>query len=149
VRLVSSKPTIYGERIGSQPSFSAKIDELRDENLRAEQELKRWRSQAAAESEFRHSSEHKLNQLKATNQALQLQLQESTATAEFFRDSTYQHAQVIDRIMELAEGLESRARKTDYNFISSRGRNLRPLNGGFVSARWVSLHAGTDIKLPV
>ena len=90
-----------------------------------------------------------MSQLKATNQALQLQLQESTATAEFFRDSTYQHAQVIDRIMELAERLKSRARKTDYNFIFSRGRNLRTLNDGFVSAWWVSLHAGTDVKLPV
>jgi hypothetical protein len=35
-------------------------------------------------------------------------------------------------------------RHTDYNFIFSRGRNLRPLNNGFVSARRVSLHAGTD-----
>jgi hypothetical protein len=46
-----------------------------NENLRVEQELKRWRGRAAAESELRHRLEHELNQLKATNQALQLQLQ--------------------------------------------------------------------------
>ena len=38
-------------------------------------------------------------------------------------------------------------RHTDYSFICSRGRRLRPLNNGFVSARWVSLHAGTDVIL--
>ncbi len=36
-------------------------------------------------------------------------------------------------------------RHTDNNFICSQGRNLRPLNNRFVSARWVSLHAGTDV----
>ena len=34
---------------------------------------------------------------------------------------------------------------TDYNFICSRGRNLRLINNEFVSARWVSLHPGTDV----
>jgi len=37
-------------------------------------------------------------------------------------------------------------RHSDNNFICSRGRNLRPLNNGFVSARWVSLHSGTDVS---
>jgi hypothetical protein len=36
-------------------------------------------------------------------------------------------------------------RYTNYNFIYSRGRDLRPLNNGFVSARWVSLYTGTDV----
>jgi hypothetical protein len=36
-------------------------------------------------------------------------------------------------------------RHTDNNFICSRGRNLRPLNNGFVSARWVSVHLGIDV----
>jgi hypothetical protein len=36
---------------------------------------------------------------------------------------------------------------TDHNFIHSRGRDLRPLNNGFISARWVSLHLGTDVRL--
>jgi len=50
-----------------------------------------------------------LNQLKATNQALRRELQQSTAAADFFRDNTYQHIQVVNRIMELAEGLKTRA----------------------------------------
>jgi hypothetical protein len=37
-------------------------------------------------------------------------------------------------------------RHTNNNFICSRGRNLRPLNNGFVLARWVSLFPGTDVK---
>lgn len=32
------------------------------------------------------------------------------------------------------------------NFICLRGRNLRPQNSGVVSARWVSLNPGTDVK---
>ncbi len=36
-------------------------------------------------------------------------------------------------------------RHTNYNFIYSRGRDLRPLNNGSILARWVSLHAGTDV----
>ena len=36
-------------------------------------------------------------------------------------------------------------RQTNYNFICSQGRNLRPLNNGFVSAWWVSLYLGTDV----
>ena len=32
----------------------------------------------------------------------------------------------------------------DHNFIYSRGRDLRCLNNGFVSARWVSPDIGRD-----
>jgi hypothetical protein len=60
-----------------------------------------------AESELRHRREFELNQLKTTNQALQRELQQTTATADFFRDNTYQHIQVINRIMELAQGLKT------------------------------------------
>jgi hypothetical protein len=49
-----------------------------------------------------------LNQLKEVNQVLQRELQQSIATAEFFRKSTYQHAQTINEIMKLAEGLKNK-----------------------------------------
>jgi hypothetical protein len=81
---------------------------LRNEKLRIEQELKQWRGQAEEELKLRHRSEHELIQLKAENQALQLELQQNIATAAFFRDNTHQHAQVLDRIMELAQGLKVR-----------------------------------------
>ena len=34
----------------------------------------------------------------------------------------------------------------DHYFINSRGRDLRCLNNGFVSARWVSRHTGRDVN---
>lgn len=37
-------------------------------------------------------------------------------------------------------------RYTEYSFVRLRGKNLRPLNNRFVSARWVSLHSGTDVE---
>jgi hypothetical protein len=37
----------------SQVSFSGRIDELREENLRLERELKQWKGQATVESELR------------------------------------------------------------------------------------------------
>lgn len=47
--------------------------------------------------------------MKAINQALQRELQQSIVTADFFKDSTHRHIQVIDRIVELAEGLKTAA----------------------------------------
>lgn len=37
-------------------------------------------------------------------------------------------------------------RHFEYNFMCSPGRGLRPVNNGFVSVRWVSLHPGMDVS---
>ena len=60
------------------------------------------------ELKLKHRSEHELIQLKAENQALQLELQQNIATAAIFKDNTHQYAQVLDGIMELAQGLKVR-----------------------------------------
>ncbi|KAH8799666.1 hypothetical protein F5884DRAFT_863276 [Xylogone sp. PMI_703] len=96
-----------------QASFSAKIDELQNDNLRIGRELEQWKDQAVAESDLRHCLEHELKQSKATNQALQQELQKSTATAAHFRDNTYRHALVIRGIMELVEGLKTEAKSNE------------------------------------
>jgi hypothetical protein len=81
--------------------------------MRIEQELKYWRDQATAELEFRQRLEHELNQVNTTNQSLQRELQKSTATAEYFRDNTYQHMRVTNSIMELVEGLKTRTNSSE------------------------------------
>jgi DNA repair ATPase RecN len=57
-----------------QASFSAKIDELREENENLERELKEWKDQATAESKLREDSEQERNQLRVANQTLQCEL---------------------------------------------------------------------------
>ena len=46
----------------------------------------------------------------------------------------------LNSYAETAEG-----QRHNENFIYWRGSNLSPLTNGFVSARWVSLHPGTDV----
>ncbi|PVH67456.1 hypothetical protein DL98DRAFT_507700 [Cadophora sp. DSE1049] len=93
-----------------QASFSAKIDELREENENLERELKQWKDQATAESKLRQESEQERNQLRDANQTLQCELQKSVMAAEYFRSSISQYSQMVARIMplmgELRNGLD-------------------------------------------
>ncbi|KAH8650256.1 hypothetical protein BGZ60DRAFT_569573 [Tricladium varicosporioides] len=90
-----------------QASFSAKIDELREENESLERELKQWKDQATAESKLRQESEQERNQLRDANQTLQCELQKSVIVADYFRSSISQHSQMVARIMPLMEELRN------------------------------------------
>lgn len=90
-----------------QASFSAKIDELRQENENLERELKQWKDQATAESKLRQESEQERSQLRDANQTLQCELQKSAMAADYFRSSIAQYSQMVARIMPLMEELRN------------------------------------------
>ncbi|PVH69406.1 hypothetical protein DL98DRAFT_661712 [Cadophora sp. DSE1049] len=90
-----------------QASFSAKIDELREENKNLERELKQWKDQATAESKLRQESEQERSQLRDANQTLQCELQKSVMAADYFRSSISQYSQMVARIMPLMEELRN------------------------------------------
>lgn len=88
-------------------SFSAKIDELRGENVKLERELKQWRDQAAEESRLRQQSEEELNQLKIVYEILQKDFQKSVAMVGCFKSDIYKYTEIVNRIMPLIEELNS------------------------------------------
>jgi hypothetical protein len=90
-----------------QASFSAKIDELREENENLERELKEWKDQAMAESKLRQDSEQERSRLRVANQTLQCELQKSVMAADYFRSSLSQYSQMVARIMPLMEELRN------------------------------------------
>jgi chromosome segregation ATPase len=91
----------------SQVSFSTRIDELQEENLKLERELKQWKGQATAESEHRWRTDQELDQLKIANQTLQRELQKCAVTVDYFRKNTSKHAQVMHRVLQLMEELKT------------------------------------------
>jgi chromosome segregation ATPase len=91
-----------------QASFSAKIDELREENENLERELKQWKDQATAESKLRQESEQERSQLRDAYQTLQCELQKSAMAADYFRSNISQYSQMVARIMPLMEELRNR-----------------------------------------
>jgi len=88
-------------------SFSTKIDELRGENAKLEQELKQWRDQATEESRLRQRFEEELNQLKIAYQILQQDFQKSVVMAGCFKSDIYKSTGIVNRIMPLLEELST------------------------------------------
>jgi hypothetical protein len=91
----------------TQVSFSTKIDELRGENAKLEQELKQWRDQATEESRLRQQSEEELNKLKIAYQILQQDFQKSVVMAGCFKSDIYKSTGIVNRIMPLLEELSA------------------------------------------
>ncbi|KAH6665233.1 hypothetical protein B0J14DRAFT_660920 [Halenospora varia] len=72
--LTRSAEYVQETLISTEASFSAKIDELREENENLKRELKEWKDQAMAESKLRQDSEQERSQLRVANQTLQYEL---------------------------------------------------------------------------
>ena len=90
-----------------QASFSAKIDELRDENENLKRELEQWKHQATAESKLRQEPEQQQSQLRDANQTLQCNLQKSVIAVDFFRSNISQYSEILARIMPPLEELRN------------------------------------------
>jgi chromosome segregation ATPase len=88
-------------------SFSARIDELQEENLRFERELKEWKGRAAVESELRWRTEEESYQLKIANQVLQGELQKCAETVNYFKKNTFKYIEAMNRILRLMEQLKT------------------------------------------
>jgi hypothetical protein len=65
-------------------SFSATINELRQQNVRLAQELNEWRDLATTELWYRQLAEEEANHLKDSNKNLQRQAEDSVISATYF-----------------------------------------------------------------
>ena len=68
--------------------------------------MSEWRDQAAAESKLRQHAEEEVNQLKGSNQQLQLEVQSNEITVEYFRNSILKYTHV-NKILPLREELKT------------------------------------------
>ncbi|KAF2181005.1 hypothetical protein K469DRAFT_692521 [Zopfia rhizophila CBS 207.26] len=88
-------------------SFSAKIDQLKEENARLLQELHEWRDKATAESERRELAEGQVRQLHGTHQQLQEQVRGYAVTADNLRSSVSMCFQGLDKVLPVLEELRT------------------------------------------
>ena len=88
-------------------SFTSRIDQLKEDNAKLNQELQEWRDRATTESKGRRIAEKEIHQLYERSQQLQDQVKTYGVEVDYLRSIISTCCQGLDKVLPMLEDLRT------------------------------------------